>query len=146
MGCRMINRRKMIKDSCNLCLSAIALGLIESVQSCTSTKTFKTVLVKNRILIPISMFDDRRIVITDVKEEEFNIATLKFPNGMYRSFSMQCTHANNPLMFTGNGFRCNLHGSEFSESGLVIKGPAENPLHGFITAVEENNVVVYIRE
>lgn len=143
---QMVNRRTMIKNACNLCLTAFTVGMIESLQSCISTTIFKTVVNKNRIIIPMSMFIDKKIVLANVKEEEFNIAVLKIANGLFKAFRLQCTHANNPLMFTGNGFRCNLHGSEFSETGLVIKGPAENPLHSFITAVEENSVVVYIKE
>jgi Rieske Fe-S protein len=57
---------------------------------------------------------------------------------------MQCTHQENQLDVTGNGFSCSLHGSQFDKDGNVLKGPAEDHLQRYKTTIKNNNLVIEV--
>jgi Rieske Fe-S protein len=57
---------------------------------------------------------------------------------------LQCTHQENQLTTTGDGYYCSLHGSQFDKNGRVIKGPAEKPLERYKVFVEKENVIIQI--
>jgi Rieske Fe-S protein len=48
--------------------------------------------------------------------------------GMFVAFSALCTHQGCQVSFTGRGFFCMCHGSNFDLSGAVTGGPARRPL------------------
>jgi cytochrome b6-f complex iron-sulfur subunit len=52
-----------------------------------------------------------------------------------------CTHESNTITnFTGSQFACTFHGSLFTTSGSVARGPATRPLTSFPTTVASNTV------
>ncbi|BCS31011.2 hypothetical protein TBR22_A02100 [Luteitalea sp. TBR-22] len=52
-----------------------------------------------------------------------------------------CTHESNLITnFTGSQFACTFHGSLFTTSGSVARGPATRPLTSFPTTVAGNAV------
>ena len=52
-----------------------------------------------------------------------------------------CTHESNTITnFTGSQFACTFHGSLFTTSGSVARGPATRPLTSFPTTVAGNAV------
>jgi Rieske Fe-S protein len=63
----------------------------------------------------------------------------------YEALLMQCTHQNNQLTPTGNGFTCSLHGSQFNKDGIVTKGPAENRLKKFSTSVNLDQLIIHLK-
>jgi cytochrome b6-f complex iron-sulfur subunit len=64
----------------------------------------------------------------------------------YRAFENKCTHMGGPLAFKPKeGFmQCAWHGSRFDTNGAVLKGPAEKPLTEFKTALEKDELTVYL--
>jgi len=44
------------------------------------------------------------------------------------AISSTCTHLGCTVRHTGAGFECPCHGSRFDENGLVVQGPAPQPL------------------
>jgi Rieske Fe-S protein len=67
---------------------------------------------------------------------------MKKENNSYSCLYMKCTHAENQLLWTGNSYYCNLHGSKFDRTGLVIKGPAESPMKKFKTEVSGDYIII----
>jgi cytochrome b6-f complex iron-sulfur subunit len=57
---------------------------------------------------------------------------------------MQCTHADNEVQASQNGFYCNSHGSKFDANGKVLKGPASLNLKQYQTSVSNNNLIITI--
>ena len=54
-------------------------------------------------------------------------AIYRTPDG-FRAFSLVCTHLGCMVEESEVGFSCPCHGSEFSNEGRVIQGPAEDDL------------------
>ncbi len=61
------------------------------------------------------------------------------------AFDTRCTHAGAPSVLSGTQLKCPAHGSIFNpESGLVVRGPAVEPLKRYrtIEANEEIRIVI----
>jgi cytochrome b6-f complex iron-sulfur subunit len=71
-----------------------------------------------------------------------NIAVIKKSDTEYTALLMQCTHQENPVQFTGEGFYCPSHGSKFDMDGNVTVKPARTPLKHYNTKVENGNVII----
>lgn len=65
--------------------------------------------------------------------------------GSYIAVAAACTHQGTTVEFqaTANRFHCPNHGSNFTETGSVINGPAGIPLQQFKTTLTGNNLRVY---
>ena len=137
-----MDRRNFIKNSCSLCIAISAGIAVGSLSSCTSASVFKTTISENKITVPVSAFATTSLQIISPKNYEYNIALRKEEDGSYTALLLRCTHADNQLVSTGNGFVCNLHGSKFDKEGGVTKGPAALPLKKFHTAVISDNIII----
>jgi Rieske Fe-S protein len=47
-------------------------------------------------------------------------------------------------MPTGNGYKCDLHGSAFNGAGKVITGPAERPLKKYKTEILSDQIIIHL--
>lgn len=64
--------------------------------------------------------------------------------GSYQAFSLSCTHLGCTLEEDGNGFSCPCHGSEFSNYGKVLKGPALDSLQKLRIEIDEKgNLILF---
>lgn len=67
-------------------------------------------------------------------------------NGAYSAFTLQCTHASNPLILSGDKFLCSLHGSTFDQEGKVIHGPAVRPLEHLKTRLTPECIMITLSD
>lgn len=65
--------------------------------------------------------------------------------GNFVALSQACTHQGTPVVFqkSANNFLCNNHGSTFSLTGAVTKGPAASPLRKFNTELTGNSLRIF---
>jgi Rieske Fe-S protein len=49
-------------------------------------------------------------------------------SGKYSALSLTCTHLGCTVEEDGEGFKCPCHGSRYNKDGLVLQGPARQPL------------------
>jgi Rieske Fe-S protein len=105
---------------------------------------YKTDIIDKKVVIPVTMFQQSSIQFVRPKGWYFDIAVQKKDDNNYQALLMQCTHQENQLTPTSNGFYCSLHGSQFDKDGNVRKGPAQQHLEQYRTYVENNNLVIEI--
>ncbi len=142
-----LTRRKFIKAGCGICLAAMAGDLLSVMPAyaAAKAKVFKVALNdKNEAELPLSLFEETTLQFIRVKGSFYDIALHKEEDGTYTAMLMKCTHMDNQLVLTGEGFRCSLHGSEYDKKGTVTKGPAEAPLLIYPTALTETSVLITI--
>lgn len=142
-----MERRKFIKSSCNFCLLAATGYFLSELSACSpaSYKVIKTEIVNNSIEIPLASFSESNFQFVRPKGWYYDIAVQKKEQDVYDALLMQCTHQNNQLFPTGNGYVCNLHGSQFDKTGKVTKGPAEIPLKHYSTSVEQDKLIIHLK-
>lgn len=137
-----MERRSFIKTSCSVCV-AIGAGLtLASVSSCSPTVIYRTTVTENKINVPLSLFAESDLQIIRPSGFENDIALRKEQNGSYTALLLRCTHADNQVSTTGNGFVCNLHGSTFTKEGEVTKGPAQRPLKKYKTEINSDTIII----
>ena len=121
-------RRKLIKI---LILSVISLPLI------------------GRFLIP--RIKHRKALLRVKKENvpgrgalifgQKKIAVIKENQDIY-ALNLTCTHLGCTVNATTKGFACPCHGSVFTISGKVVKGPADGPLKKFVVKEQGDDVLI----
>lgn len=141
-----MDRRKFLKDTCGAC-AAVSIGLIlgsSLLESCGATglSVLKASATDNKVTIPLDSFAQNNFKLLRVNNYNFDIAVQKQADGSFSALVLMCTHAKHPLTKAGSGYFCTLHGSKFTESGKVEKGPASRPMVHLPVETLDNNLVV----
>jgi Rieske Fe-S protein len=58
---------------------------------------------------------------------------------------MRCTHQGTELQVFGDRLQCPAHGSEFTNTGMVQNGPADDPLRTFPVRIEANTLKIDLK-
>lgn len=126
-----MDRRKFLRQSCGAC-AAISIGMVlgVSLESCGSTglSVLKATSSGGKVKVPLDQFAQGNFKLLRVSNYSFDIGVQKKEDGSFEALVLMCTHARHPLTKAGNGYYCTLHGSKFSGTGKVEKGPASQPM------------------
>ena len=122
------SRRKLIKT---LILSVISLPLIGRFLI-PGIKHRKVLLSIKKIRIP----GDGALIFGQKK-----IAVIRKNREIY-ALDLTCTHLGCTVNATDKGFICPCHGSMFTASGDVVKGPANQPLKRLSVREKGGDVVI----
>ena len=141
-----MQRRTFLKDTCQVCLLGAAGFLLPQLAGCSSSKysVYKTAINNKTIEVPLSLFAASPLQIIRPNGWFRDIAVQKKEDGTYTALLLECTHQENALSITGNGFHCNLHGSEFDRNGNVRKGPAEVSLTRYQTSLQPSALFIHV--
>jgi Rieske Fe-S protein len=139
-----MDRKKFLKTSCHACLAISAGWMLTELAACAHLPIYKTEVANNSLSMPLSLFATESLQMVQAKGLEYDIAVRKEKDNTYTALLMKCTHADNQLLSTGNGFSCNLHGSAFDKEGTVTQGPAEQALKRYRTQVLNDNLIITI--
>ncbi|HWB27942.1 MAG TPA: Rieske (2Fe-2S) protein [Chitinophagaceae bacterium] len=139
-----MQRREFLKASCNICILGAAGFMLPQLTGCSpasSLAVYNTAVVDKQLRVPLSLFAKSPVQVVRPAGWYYDIAVEKNENNTYKALLMRCTHQDNQLTKTGNGFSCSLHGSQFDKNGNVRKGPAEDPLTQY-HAYEKNDLLI----
>jgi Rieske Fe-S protein len=148
-----MQRRDFIKGTCKFCLLGAA-GFAVALEAC-SPKSGAAVAEKpksvpaqnNTALIPLSnLGTDKEYHIITVEKYPYEIAVQQRQDNTYKAILLMCTHQDNALTPTGNGYTCNVHGSKFNRDGKVMNGPAEQPLIELKTEIQSTNLLIHLQK
>lgn len=142
-----MERRNFLKSSCNICLLAATGYFLSEFAGCSPAAfhVMSADIINDEIKIPVVSFAQSSTQFVRPKGWYYDIAVQKKEDNTYEALLMQCTHQENQLIATGNGYTCSLHGSQFNKDGKVTKGPAENPLKQYSTSVDQQNLIIHIK-
>jgi len=133
----MEKRRAFLKK---LGLASGAALVVPSLSSCTTLSRVQGVADNNEIRVQLPANQSFPFIVDHPKSE---IPILITKKEKLRAFLMLCTHKDCTVNPAGAVLLCPCHGSEFSFSGEVLTGPAENPLHEY--SVSQTNGVLTIK-
>lgn len=138
------NRREFIKKACGICAAVVGLGAaLPALQSCSTFATVRTNASSGTIVVPKSMFtDESKLVIIKNEAAAFDMVLVDLGNNVYKAMELQCTHQENPLIPTKNGFFCNAHGSAYTLEGKVKQEPALTDMKSFLVSIENENIII----
>lgn len=143
-----MKRKKFIKTCC-LATAGTLVGPV-LLQSCTSYYYANFEKKENQLIVPLSEFEipkkdkSRSFVLLDSPISKYSICVFKTKEEDYSASLMRCTHKGCEVNVEGNMYSCPCHGSEFSNTGDVLEGPAKEPLKTFKTTTDKENLYVNI--
>ena len=147
-----MQRREFIKSTCLGCASITASALF--LQSCNTvkyvmaiqTETFKLVIKKSDFaIIKKDKIIYRKWVLVKTEKASFPIGVFRFDEDRYSALYLECTHQGCEVAPQGDHLACPCHGSEFSNSGKVQHGPAENDLQAFKVENDQENIYILLK-
>ncbi|GEP98556.1 Rieske (2Fe-2S) protein [Chitinophaga cymbidii] len=146
-----MNRRDFITNSCTACLAIT--GIPALLSSCSATHYINGMLGKDGITIDKSAFLTgksgspayRSFVIVRNEALQYPICVYRFSDDRFSALWMRCTHQGAELQASGASLQCPAHGSEFSNTGKVTSGPADNDLRTFPVSINNNQLFIDLR-
>jgi nitrite reductase/ring-hydroxylating ferredoxin subunit len=120
--------RKEFLHTCGLHCAGFA-GLSFLLQGCGGTKY-------------LTSPSYRRYVVVQNEKLEYPICVYRSATEQYEALLMQCTHQGTELQVFGERLQCPAHGSEFTPTGAVQNGPADQPLRKFRVMVEGESIKI----
>ena len=140
-----IERRKFLSSACKACLFTGAGFLLSDLIACgPATKIIRLPVTQNTVSLPISSFSKEPLQIVSPEGWMYNIAVRKTTDDQFEALLLQCTHQQNQLIASPNGYICTLHGSRFKLDGQVQKGPAALPLKKFSTETNQDFLIIHL--
>lgn len=88
----------------------------------------------------------RSYVIVRNEALKYPICVYRLGDKDYSALWMQCTHQGTELQAAGDYLHCPAHGSEFSNKGQVINGPADRNLKSFPITITNNELFIDLRK
>lgn len=71
-------------------------------------------------------------------------AAIYHKSGEYSAINLSCTHLGCTVEEDGEGYLCPCHGSRYNQAGLVLQGPAKQPLRPLrVEKMEDNTLRLY---
>mgnify|MGYP006140420205 CR=1 FL=1 len=146
-----MQRRKFIQSCCQ---TAVGLPLLATaLQSCEATHFASTTISANKLTVLKSEFwrikknkkkTHRPFVLIEMESLGFPICLFKLDETQYIASLMSCTHKACELEIGGGIYSCPCHGSEFSMTGELLEGPAEENLKTFKTTTDEDHIYIHL--
>ena len=130
--------------SCSLCVALGLGGLASAISSCSTSSFYTTEAHDNMLTVPLSIFAETDLQIVRPGNIGYDIALHRQPDGKYDALVLRCTHADNPLSYTGSAFSCDVHGSKFDKEGIVLRGPAARPLKKLPVRMEGDHIIIQV--
>src|SRR5882757_252251 len=143
-----MERREFIKSSCNVCMLLTAGLILPMLPGCgpAAYQVIHTEVRNDGIEIPLSSFTQQYpLQLVRPNGWLYAIAVRKKEDNTYSALLLKCTHQDNQLTASANGFNCSLHGSAFNTEGAVTKGPAERPLKPYTVTTDQTNLTIHLK-
>jgi Rieske Fe-S protein len=144
-----VDRKEFLKICGGACIGLAGLTI---AQSCKPTKHVLGTLSGSQLRIDKSEFKVikgekttyRKSIITKPENSDYPIVVYRFSETNYTALLLRCTHQNNELTMNGDILTCPAHGSEFSNRGEAIQGPAEQKLQTFKVTTDEKYILIQL--
>lgn len=146
-----MDRKKFLKDSCTVCLSATGLAAV--ISSCSATRYISGTLGEDGLTVDTNDFlirkrgksSYRSFIIIRNESLQYPICVYRFSENEYSALWMRCTHQGTELQASGDYLQCTAHGSEFDNKGTVKNGPADRNLRNFPVTVLKTQLFIDLR-
>jgi len=142
-----MQRRNFIRSSCNACLLLATGFLLPTLSGCGpgAYQVFNTDVKDDRLTIPVGTFAKGPLVLVRPKGWFYSIALRKKEDNTYTALLLKCTHQDNQLTTSPDGYSCSLHGSTYNKEGRVTKGPAERALKTYPVTIEADQLIIHTK-
>ena len=133
-----MNRREFLGR-----LEAVSCGaLAAGASGCIGFHYVNSSVSGNRITIRNTDFGDSRFVLVDAPGFPLPLFVRRHDSGAVSAVSTRCMHRGCQVEPATDRLICPCHGSEYTDTGEVLKGPTQLPLQRFPVTVEADRIVI----
>jgi cytochrome b6-f complex iron-sulfur subunit len=137
-----VNRREFLERLEALSAGAIVAGGGLGAGGCIGFHYVNSSLVGNRLAIRTEEFGSQRFVLVDAPGLSLPLFVCRQDGGTYSAVSTRCMHRGCQVEPASDRLVCPCHGSEYTDTGEVLKGPTERPLERFPVTVEGDRILI----
>jgi Rieske Fe-S protein len=134
-----LRRREFI----GVCASLAALPIFAA---CASVLVRQVPLTNGRIELALAQYPELREAGASLQilpeGEQQPLVVLVGEDGSHTVLSTECTHRGCTVEAQPDRLECPCHGSTYSRTGVVLKGPAEQPLRRYRSQLRNDGVLV----
>jgi cytochrome b6-f complex iron-sulfur subunit len=131
-----MNRRKFLEAGALAGCAGFSLG------GCIGFHYVNTSLSGNRLMIRKSDFGSGRFALVDAPGLALPLYLYRLEDGGFSAVSTRCMHLGCQVEPAAEHLVCPCHGSEYSNTGEVLKGPTQRPLRTLPVVVEAERIII----
>jgi Rieske Fe-S protein len=122
--------------------------------SCNEQFAPNAVIENDQITLPLNSFEYvaknqtrfRKHIVIQHDKLRFPICIFRYAEGNFKALLMRCSHQGVELKVNGDRLICPAHGSTFNNQGQVLKAPADKDLRELPLAIEQNNLIIKLKD
>jgi cytochrome b6-f complex iron-sulfur subunit len=137
-----MNRREFLGRIEGLSAGALACGAGLSTTGCIGFHYINTTLSGNRLIVRTEDFGAGRFALVEAPGLPLPLYLYRLEDGSFSAVSTRCMHRGCQVEPVADHLVCPCHGSEYTNTGEVLKGPTQQPLRHFPVAREGNNILI----
>jgi cytochrome b6-f complex iron-sulfur subunit len=137
-----MNRREFLQRSERIAAGALLCGAGLSAVGCIGFHYVNTSLSGNRLMIRRADFGSGRFALVDAPGLLLPLYVYRSDDGEFSAVSTRCMHRGCQVEPAAEHLVCPCHGSEYSNTGEVLKGPTQEPLRRLPVVVEGETIVI----
>lgn len=137
-----MNRREFLTRIEGLSAGAAACGAGLSLSGCIGFHYVNTTVSGNRLIVRAADLGTGRFALVEAPGLPLPLYLYRLDDGGYSAVSTRCMHRGCQVEPVAEHLVCPCHGSEYSNTGEILKGPTEQPLRRFPVTREANNIVI----
>ena len=140
------NRREFLKQAGALSAALACCGSASLLAGCSSFRYAAYTERGSDLVIKKTEFEKDRFVLVPYFSLPTPIYLSKLAEDEYSALLLVCSHKQCEVRPGTEVLACPCHGSEYSNTGEVLKGPAEKALTSFPVTADEQNIYIQIEQ
>lgn len=137
-----MNRREFLGKVECLGAGAIAGGMALPLTGCIGFHYVNSTLAGSRLVVRIEDLGDRRFALVDAPGLLLPLYVYRVDEGHYSAVSTRCMHRGCQVEPAAEHLVCPCHGSEYTNTGEVLRGPTQRPLRSLPVTVEGDRLLI----
>lgn len=137
-----MNRREFLRRVEGLSVGALVGGAGLGLSGCIGFHYVNPTVSGDRLFIRLADFGEGRFVLVDAPGQALPLYVYRLADGGYSAVSTRCMHLGCQVEPAAGHLVCPCHGSEYTNSGEVLKGPTQLPLERYPAVVEGEHIVI----
>jgi cytochrome b6-f complex iron-sulfur subunit len=137
-----VNRREFLGRMEGISAGAVACGAGLSLTGCIGFHYVNTSVSGNRLIVRAADFGAGQFALVEAPGMPLPLYLYRLEDGAFSAVSTRCMHRGCQVEPVAEHLVCPCHGSEYTNTGEILKGPTQLPLRRFPVTREGNNIVI----
>lgn len=121
---------------------ALACGAGFSLSGCIGFHYISSTVTGNRLVVRMSEFGKGPFALVDAPGLQLPLYLYRLDDGSFSAVSTRCMHRGCQVEPAAEHLVCPCHGSEYTNTGEILKGPTERPLRRMPVTISGDNILI----